>query len=47
MPFKSQAQIEKFKELVESKKISQEEFDKWMKETPRPEKLPRRVPQSK
>jgi hypothetical protein len=43
MPFKSKAQITKFRELVAEKKISQKEFDKWMKETKKPEKLPNRI----
>lgn len=34
MAFKSQAQKAKFKELVDSGKMSQETFDKWLAETP-------------
>lgn len=43
MPFKSTLQIAKFRELVKQGKISQAEFDKWMRETKNPKKLPLRA----
>ena len=42
MPFKSEAQRRKFGELVKDGKISQNEFDKWNKETGS-KKLPDRI----
>lgn len=43
MPFKSEAQRRKFRELVKQGKISQKEFDRWERETPKNAKLPERV----
>lgn len=43
MPFRSQDQIEKFRELVKQGKMTQEKFDQWLAETPTPNNLPQRV----
>ncbi len=43
MPFKSHAQIAKFRELVKSGKMSQATFDEWMAAVPRGGELPMRV----
>ena len=43
MPFKSKAQVAKFGEMVKQGKMTQEEFDKWKKETPNMHKLPERI----
>ena len=42
MPFKSKAQINKFRSLVDQGKITQQEFNKWMRETKSPKKLPKK-----
>jgi hypothetical protein len=42
MPFRSEAQRRKFRELVSSGEITQAEFDKWETETPK-HALPERV----
>lgn len=44
MAFKSTAQRAKFASLVKEGKMSQETFDKWMSETPKGAKLPKRAP---
>lgn len=44
MPFKSQSQRAKFAALVKEGKMSQATFDKWMSETPKGVKLPKRSP---
>lgn len=41
MPFKSQAQRDKFAQLLSEKRISQKEFDEWNQGTPA--KLPVRI----
>jgi hypothetical protein len=43
MPFKSQAQLSKFMELQKQGKISPKTFNRWLKETPAPGKLPGHV----
>jgi len=45
MPFRSKAQVEKFRSLVAAGEMEQETFDRWMLDTPNPEKLPARVAQ--
>lgn len=42
--FKSQAQRAKFAQLVKEGKMEQATFDKWMAETPKGKKLPKRLP---
>lgn len=41
MPFKSEAQRQKFASLVKSGKMSQQTFDEWEKDTPA--EIPQRV----
>ena len=43
MPFKSQAQVRKFAELMKQGKISPETFAEWHRATPDMHKLPERV----
>jgi len=43
MPFKSKAQMEKFREKVAKGEMPQATFDKWLAETPNPHLLPDRV----
>ena len=43
MPFKSKAQIERFKKLVAEGEIKQSIFDKMLKETKDPFNLPERI----
>jgi hypothetical protein len=43
MPFKSQAQHRKFRELLANGKITQAKFDEWLGATPDLKKLPERV----
>lgn len=48
MPFRSKAQIEKFRSMVVSGEMTQETFAKWMRETPDAHLLPeRKVDESK
>ncbi len=47
MPFKSQAQVRKFGELVKQGKMTKQEFQKWLKETPNIKKLPQKVKSKK
>lgn len=42
MPFKSKAQIAKFRQLLKEGKISQATFDEWMSATKNPKRLPER-----
>lgn len=42
MPFQSQAQVRKFRELLKLGKITQAQFDEWMKATPNLHRLPER-----
>ncbi|MBL7716595.1 MAG: hypothetical protein JNL01_14115 [Bdellovibrionales bacterium] len=42
MPFRSDAQVEKFRQLLKDGKISQETFDEWMRATPKG-RLPKRI----
>ncbi len=41
MPFKSEAQRERARRQVKEGKITQEQFDKWDKDTPK--KIPKRI----
>ena len=43
MPFKSQAQVQKFKDLVKAGKMPQATYDEWAKATPNLEFLPERI----
>lgn len=43
MPFKSEAQRNKFYTLVKEGKMSQETLDKWESETPKDKPLPKRI----
>lgn len=45
MPFKSEAQIAKFRQLVKEGKMSQKTFDEWLAATPNPGSLPSKLPQ--
>lgn len=45
MPLKSKAQMKKFGAMVKEGKMSQEEFDKWIKDTPNINDLPERAVQ--
>lgn len=43
MPFKSEAQRDHFKKMLNEKKITQEAFSDWEKDTPSKASLPSRV----
>lgn len=43
MPLKSKAQLRKFAEMVKQGKMSQNEFQKWLDDTPQIDKLPDRA----
>ena len=43
MPFKSQAQVRKFAELMKQGKISPQTFAEWHRSTPDMSKLPERI----
>lgn len=47
MPFKSQAQMKKFRILEDEGKIPKGTTDKWLEETSNPHSLPERVSSSK
>ncbi len=47
MPFKSKSQVRKFAMLVKQHKMSQAEFQKWLRETGNIKKLPERVKRKK
>jgi hypothetical protein len=49
VPFKSQAQIAKFKQLLKDGKINQKTFDEWMAATPKeiPERVRQKVKRTK
>lgn len=47
MPFKSKAQLKKFRQLVKKGEISQATFNKWLDETPNITKLPERAKSKK
>ncbi len=43
VPFRSKAQVAKFRLLVKRGEITQATFDEWMRATPNPKRLPTRV----
>lgn len=47
MPFKSRAQMRKFKQLEASGELAPGTYDRWLAETPNPKKLPLRVKKPK
>ena len=47
MPFKSKAQVRKFRAMLERGEISKATFNKWVKHTPSMKKLPARVKRKK
>ena len=47
MPFKSQAQVRKFEEMVKEGKMTKETMAQWIRETPDMKKLPERAAEPK